>query len=68
VKGRATTDDQKALIMRELLTAWMRVPEMRLGQLLEVALDGYDATGRFYIEDETLAQEVNAAAREKWKR
>lgn len=51
--GRAVTDEQKRVVMERLLAAWMKMPELRLGQLLVAGVTGRDV---FYVEDETLVR------------
>ncbi len=55
-KGRAATPEQKAAVMRELLTAWVAKPELRLGQLISNALYDDGEVSLFHVEDERLAQ------------
>jgi len=62
MKGRALTDQQKRAVVERLLAAWRVVPKLRLGQLLINS----EGLGRdlFYIEDETLAELVEAFVEE----
>lgn len=57
--GRALTPEQKKEITDRLLAAWLRVPAMRLGQLIMNATSGRDI---FYAEDYPLIREI-----EEWK-
>lgn len=59
--GRAVTDEQKRAVMERLLAAWMRMPMLRLGQLLEAATD-QEETAVFFVEDDALARCVEIMA------
>ena len=54
--GRAATPEEKKAILDRLLTAWLRSPELRLGQLLDNSLDFAPTphADLFGIEDEPL--------------
>lgn len=58
IKNRANTDEEKRVVIEQLLTAWKRVPELRLGQLLECAMY-YTNHSQFYIEDFLLVNAVH---------
>jgi len=52
MKGRAeSTEDKKAIISR-LYIAWLKKPQLRLGQLLEVSIPS--DRDLFYVEDYEL--------------
>lgn len=54
-KGRADTDEKKAVLLGRLLTVWRKIPEMRLGQLLVNYMPGVKPNPMlFYLEDEDL--------------
>jgi len=52
MEGRAQTVRQKREVIEKLMKAWVRLPDLRLGQLLTNALGDRDL---FYIEDDALA-------------
>ena len=58
VKGRAHTEAQKKAILNQILMAWKKMPEQRLGQLIDNATYNLYEKDIFYIEDEALAQKV----------
>jgi hypothetical protein len=62
VTARALTADQKRAVLERLLAAWLRAPELRLGQLIDNAVRA--KTGclpdLFDVEDEQLAELVEA--------
>ena len=64
MKGRAETSEEKRAIVERLYAAWLLVPELRLGQLIVNATRNLTQFPGdvFYIEDETLADAVNAHA------
>jgi len=66
VNNRANTPEEKKKIITELLEAWLKVPELRLGQLIECAkpksLDDI-----FYIEDETLIKNIQKFIKDNGK-
>lgn len=57
IKGRANTPEEKKFIIDKLYYAWLSIPELRLGQLLENAKPLH-LDDMFYIEDEILIQNV----------
>ena len=60
---RALTRKQKAEIMSRLLAAWLKQPEMRLGQLMENARKMLPAAPElFQWEDFDVARKVEAFA------
>lgn len=56
VPGRAHTAGEKRMIVERLYEAWLRVPELRLGQLLDNAVMAGDDDWQtvFIVEDELL--------------
>jgi hypothetical protein len=57
--GRAQTPQQKREVMEKLLAAWLKAPELRLGQLVDNAM--YLCAGSrtlFYVEDTFLVEIV----------
>jgi len=68
--GRAQTPEEKRMIVTRLLEAWVLVPELRLGQLIENVLahdvganTGFLAVRLFQAEDEAFVAMV-----EQWVR
>lgn len=59
--GRAITPEAKRAIVERLLAAWQGSP-LRFGQLLTAAADRAERD-TFYIEDEALADAVEALAK-----
>lgn len=59
--ARAITADQKRAIVEQLLAAWEKRPGLRLGQLLMNAASGVAPV--YYIEDDALAEAVEAFAK-----
>lgn len=58
---RAKTEQQKADINNRILEAWKKVPELRLGQLIDNAIwwDGLKIRPPlFYFEDQDLVEAV----------
>lgn len=56
---RAYTEGQKEAIIDALFTAWRKMPELRLGQLLANALiRGGDEVPLFYVEDFDLLKKT----------
>lgn len=61
---RALTPEQKRLVMERVLAAWCEAPQLRLGQLIQVALcpndkprSAAEVLARLhYIEDTDLAE------------
>ena len=61
MKDRALTPDQKKAVTDALIAAWLKHPDMRLGQLLTNALSvGPPAKqpSQFYVEDFELVRWV----------
>lgn len=56
LSDRALTPEQKKEITDRLLAAWLRVPELRLGQMIAVATDAHPDI--FFVEDYFLIQEI----------
>jgi hypothetical protein len=52
-KDRAYTPEQKKEIMNRMLAVWLSVPELRLGQLISLAMF-YTPIDNFYVEDYLL--------------
>lgn len=50
--GRALTPEQKREMVEQILRAWERVPDLRLGQLIDQAVRGRGDL--FYVEDHVL--------------
>lgn len=61
ITRRANADYEKSLVMERLLSAWLKVPSMRLGQLLVCAAAQPDI---FYVEDYDLTEAAEALAAE----
>jgi hypothetical protein len=62
--GRAETDEQKKHVMDRLLDAWKKIPELRLGQLINNAIG--NEQNLFYYEDFDLVREAEQfAARQR---
>lgn len=55
LSDRALTPEQKKEITDRLLAAWLRTPELRLGQLIFVVTGGRDI---FFDEDFSLLEEI----------
>jgi hypothetical protein len=58
MQGRALTEERKRAVAERILAAWMRVPELRLGQFISNARawnGSFPSGGLFYTEDEELA-------------
>ena len=56
---RAYTEGQKEAILDALFVAWLKMPELRLGQLLANALiRGGDEVPLFYVEDFELLKKT----------
>jgi hypothetical protein len=66
VKGRADTDVKKERAIDRVIVAWKAVPNLRLGQLIDVAvfsarkLEG--CGGLFTIEDEHFVEAIERQA------
>jgi|AntRauMFilla1563_2_1112583.scaffolds.fasta_scaffold05793_3 hypothetical protein len=66
IENRAFTPEEKKVILDDLLEAWLKVPELRLGQLLECAKPkGLDDI--FYIEDKTLIKNIQKFIKDNGK-
>lgn len=57
-RGRATTPEAKREVIERVLEAWMKAPEMRLGQLIGNAVRGDQPV--YYLEDQPLVEELAA--------
>lgn len=55
------TPEQKRAIVDRLLAAWLRMPELRFGQMVTAAVDRAEHD-TFYIRDEALCEAVEALA------
>lgn len=55
IPGRAETPEQKRRVMEQVLAYWLANPKLRLGQLLQ---DAVDVRGQnlFYVEDDKLVE------------
>lgn len=59
LEKRAQTPEQKREVIDRLYDAWLRSPDLRLGQLVSlITPNGGDP---FYIEDFTLVEKIEAA-------
>lgn len=54
---RATTPEQKREVIDRLYAAWLKVPDLRLGQFLSNAVSEI-----FYVEDGAIADDAEAYA------
>ena len=59
--GRAVTPEAKRAIVDRILAAWLRMPDLRFGQLVTAAADRAEHDP-FYIRDEALCEAVEALA------
>ena len=55
------TPEQQRAVVDRLLAAWLRMPDLRFGQLVTAAADRVKHD-TFYIRDEALADAVEAIA------
>ena len=53
IEGRADTPEDKRLVVERILTAWMRMPDAKLAELIDCAGPEYE-----YLEDLDLATAV----------
>ena len=58
-KKRAVTPEIKKAITDRLLAAWLKQPELRLGQLLHCAIEA----DTFYIEDYEIIKQIESFVR-----
>jgi hypothetical protein len=60
IRGRAETPGEKRAIIERLYAAWLIMPDLRLGQLLENAVPGSPALGSalYYCEDFELVDRL----------
>jgi hypothetical protein len=65
IPGRAHTPEQKRAIIERLYIVWLQVPELRLGQLIEIVHAAPFCSGSFYAEDETLVGMIETWAKEQ---
>ena len=61
MSGRAETPEQKRAVIERILAAWLRMPDLRFGQLVSAAADRAEHDA-FYIRDEALCEAVEALA------
>ena len=66
IEGRAETTEEKRALVERLYVAWLKCPELRLGQFLDNALIGMKPH-LFYLEDEPLISAAEKFAK-KWHR
>lgn len=59
IPGRAETYEQKRAIMEKVLSYWAQYPNLRLGQLIQDAVDVRGGSV-FYVEDEKLVELLKA--------
>ncbi len=59
IPGRAETYEQKRAVMEKVLSYWAQYPNLRLGQLIQNAVDVRGANV-FYVEDEKLVELLKA--------
>lgn len=57
MKGRAITPEEKRKVMDNIYEAWLRTPELRLGQLMECAKPT-SLDDLFYIEDDKMVNYI----------
>ena len=68
MKGRAKTPEQKRAVIKRLYAAWVAVPDLRLGQLLDSVppmvntLKNAGHADLYYVEDEDLADAAERLA------
>lgn len=55
------TPEQQRAIVDRILAAWLRMPDLRFGQLVSAAADRAEHDA-FYIRDEALCEAVEALA------
>jgi len=58
MRGRAKTPEHKRAVIERLYAAWIALPDLRLGQLIECACD--KRPDLFYVEDEDLVADAEA--------
>mgnify|MGYP006319314983 CR=1 FL=1 len=61
MSGRAETPEQKRAVIERILAAWLRMPDLRFGQLVSAAADRAEHDA-FFIRDEALCEAVEALA------
>jgi len=52
---RAVTKSKKKRIMKQILKSWLKIPELRLGQIIYIAIKDKDL---FNIEDYVLMNKI----------
>lgn len=60
IPGRAYTPEQKRAVVDRLYALWLQVPELRLGQVLDLAHAG---SLLFYVEDKALLDLIEVEVR-----
>jgi hypothetical protein len=64
LRGRAITPEQKREVMGRILTAWLRAPDLRLGQLIvNTQRPPGPGPDLFNVEDFELANDVRRFAK-----
>lgn len=58
MEKRANTNEQKKEILEHLLEIWVKVPELRLGQLLGNVYHAPSGGDPYYVEDYDLIHEI----------
>jgi len=56
MEGRARTEQEKRVIIQRLLVAWISLPELRLGQLIDNSIS--TDKDLFFLEDKELIELV----------
>jgi len=61
VKGRSNTVAQKSMMIETIFQAWIKCPDLRLGQLIVNAIRASETAANvplFYIEDDNLESAI----------
>ena len=60
VKGRSNTVAQKSMMIETIFQAWIKCPDLRLGQLIVNAIRASETANvpLFYIEDDKLESAI----------
>ena len=69
-KDRANSSGQKSMMLQAILNSWLKVPDLRLGQLLVCAMREANPEANvplFYIEDYVLESAIIEFARKHEK-
>lgn len=64
LKDRAKTPEEKREVVERIYRAWLKAPELRLGQLIFVALDS-KAYRLSYSEDFKIANNIESFVNEQ---